>query len=403
MFRRISTATGIFLFTLLFMATGYFLQPLMAKAAAKETFKMPDPIVLSTLDVGGGGYIIGAAVSASMKQEKNITMRVLPCGTDASRLSVLHIGRAHIAAMGIGVYLAQEGVYDFGTRDWGPQPIRMVLTNWAKSGAIYMTARDADIKTWADAKGKRFTWIPGYFAANVVGTAMLAFGGLTWNDVVKVEVPSFASGGQAVIDGKADAACCMTYAAFNYALEASPRGLYYPPLPHRDAAGWARLMNVCPYYAKMMCTEGAGLSETKSYEGGTYPNNNITVYAKANPDLVYQITKLYVELYPVYIKSKAPGINGYSLDLVKNYLSWAVPFHEGAIRYFKEVGVWTAENEANNRKLIHRQHVLQTAWDDALAQSADQKIPEKNFQKFWMTLRQKALEKPGLPVVFYPE
>jgi hypothetical protein len=42
-------------------------------------------------------------------------------------------------------------------------------------------------------------------------------------------------------------------------------------------------------------------------------------------------------------------------------------------------------------------------WDDAIAQSADQKISEKNFPKFWMTLRQKALEKAGLQVVYYPE
>jgi hypothetical protein len=194
-----------------------------------------------------------------------------------------------------------------------------------------------------------------------------------------------------------------SYSSLNYALESSPRGLYYPPLPHNDTAGWARLMNVMPYYAKMMCTEGAGLSNDKPWEGGTYPNSNITVYAATNPDLVYNIVKLYVELYPVYVKSNAPSITGYSLDIVKNYLSWAIPFHEGAVRYFKEVGVWTAENETNNQKLIKRQNILQAAWDDALAQSADQKIAEKDFPKFWMTLRQKALEKAGLPVYYYPE
>jgi TRAP transporter TAXI family solute receptor len=217
MFRRLSILTAIFVSILLFVTMGYSSQApsskspsSSAKTAAQRAFKMPDPLVLTTLDVGAGGYIVSAAVSDAMKQKKNITMRILPSGTDISRMAVVRMGRAHMAAMGMGVYTAQEGVYDFGTRDWGPQLVRMVLPNWAKAGATYVTAKDANIKTWADAKGKRFAWIPGYFAANVVATGMLAFGGLTWNDVIKVEVPSFGAGGQAVVDGKVDATICMT-------------------------------------------------------------------------------------------------------------------------------------------------------------------------------------------------
>jgi hypothetical protein len=63
----------------------------------------------------------------------------------------------------------------------------------------------------------------------------------------------------------------------------------------------------------------------------------------------------------------------------------------------------TIEVSPLKEKISCAQRILQTAWDDAIAQSADQKISEKNFPKFWMTLRQKALEKAGLQVVYYPE
>jgi TRAP transporter TAXI family solute receptor len=346
---------------------------------------------------------MAAAISDAMKKEKGVTMRVLPTGTDISRMSVIRLHRAHFAAVGMGLYMAQEGVYDFGTRDWGPQPIRVAVTNWAKAGMIYMTAKDANIKTWADSKGKRFAWIPGYAAANVIGTAMLAFAGLTWKDVVKVDLPSFGAAGKAVVDGKVDAACCATYSAFNYELAASPRGIHYPPLPFNDEAGWARLLAVCPYYAKMMCTDGAQLDAAHPYEGGTYPNSNVIFYSDTDAELVYNVTKLYQELYPVYSKSNAPGITGYALNEIKPYFSWAVPFHEGAIRYYKEAGAWTAENDKNNQKMLERQRVLQEAWDQAIIQSSEQKVIDANFPKFWMTMRQKALEKAGLPVVYYPE
>ena len=41
---------------------------------------------------------------------------------------------------------------------------------------------------------------------------------------------------------------------------------------------------------------------------------------------------------------------------------WEVPFHEGAIRYFKSIGVWGEEEDAHNATLIRRQEVLATAW-----------------------------------------
>ncbi len=62
-------------------------------------------------------------------------------------------------------------------------------------------------------------------------------------------------------------------------------------------------------------------------------------------DLVYNMTKAMVELFPEY-EGKAPGINGWALD--KQDFAWVVPYHEGAIRYFEEKGVWSDEAQAHN-------------------------------------------------------
>lgn len=45
---------------------------------------------------------------------------------------------------------------------------------------------------------------------------------------------------------------------------------------------------------------------------------------------------------------------------------WVVPFHEGAVRYLDEAGLWSEEAEAHNAALIHRQEVLATAWAELL-------------------------------------
>jgi len=364
---------------------------------------MPKPLVCSSLDVGGGGYVMTAAISDAMRKETGITLRIVPIGTDIGRLSMVRLGRAHYTVLGMAIYMSQEGVFDFAAQDWGPQPIRMVVPNWAKSGMLYATAKDANITTWADAKGKRFAWVHGYPAVNMVGAACLAFGGLTWDDVEKVEFPSFGTAGRGVIEGKVDASCAASYSSWVYELEASPRGLYYPPMPHAEKEAWERLLKVAPYYAPVMCTDGCQLSEEKPWEGGSYPNSNVTVYADASPELAYNIAKLYHELYPVYSKAPAAGITGYALDTIKKHFSWAIPFHEGAVRYYKEIGAWTAENDKNNQLMLKRQSVLEEAWEKALAQAADEKVKAKEYPQFWMGMRAEALEKAGFPVVYYPE
>ena len=43
-------------------------------------------------------------------------------------------------------------------------------------------------------------------------------------------------------------------------------------------------------------------------------------------------------------------------------LTWVIPYHEGTVKALKEAGVWKAEHEAHNQKLVKRQDTLAAAW-----------------------------------------
>ena len=67
------------------------------------------------------------------------------------------------------------------------------------------------------------------------------------------------------------------------------------------------------------------------------------------------------------------------------------PFHEGAIRYLKEKGVWTAEAQAWNDARVAHMKKLQAAWEKALEEKTAKKIKEKKFEEFWLKTRAEAL------------
>ncbi len=62
-----------------------------------------------------------------------------------------------------------------------------------------------------------------------------------------------------------------------------------------------------------------------------------------------------IDTYNGY-KDGAPGAEGMALSL-QNF-QWVVPYHDGAIRAFKEKGVWTDAAQKHNDGLIKRQQVM---------------------------------------------
>jgi hypothetical protein len=60
------------------------------------------------------------------------------------------------------------------------------------------------------------------------------------------------------------------------------------------------------------------------------------------------------------------------------------PFHEGAIRYLKEKGIWTAESEQWNTKYLERLKKVKELWKKAVDEAASKKISPNDFPEFWL-------------------
>lgn len=367
---------------------------LAAGAMAADKPKLPGTLVWTAYGVGTAGYNQSVAIGAALKKNLGVNLRVQPGKNDISRMAPLRDGKLQLSANGIGTYFGQEGVFDFASPDWGPQKLRLLMMNNGDANIVMGVAADAGVKTMADLKGKRVTWVVGSPALNHNIASGLAFAGLTWDDVVKVEAPGFSAAWGAIVNNQADAAFASTVSGTVKKLEASPRGLYWIPMPHDDKEGWTRVKKIAPYTSPHMATIGAGISKDKPQEGASYPYPVLITTDKGDPALMYNLVKALDMYYDDY-KDGVPGIAGWALS--KQVFDWATPFHEAAIRYFKEKGVWTDAYQKHNDALIKRQDVLAAAWKAHKAKNIDDKA---RFEKEWLAARRAALTKAGMEPVF---
>jgi TRAP transporter TAXI family solute receptor len=367
----------------------------IAVPAAAQDLKLPATLTMTAYDTGSSGFNIAVAVGKAMKDKHNTDVRVLPAGNDVARLAPLKGGRAQASAMGIGTYFAQEAVFEFAVKEWGPQPLRLLLASSDCNAISLGVAKDTGVKQIKDLKGKRVGVVVGSPALNQNAFAILAFAGLTKSDVKLVEFSSFGAMFKGILNNEVDAAIASTISGQAKEVESSPRGFYYPPLPWADKKGWARLNEIGPYYAPHKATCGVGASAQNPVELPNYPYPIFMAYASQPADMMYGIAKSMIVNYDAY-KDGAPGAAG--LELKRQNLAWVVPYHDGAVRAFKEAGIWKPEHESHQQKLLQRQEALASGWNDF----AKANPPEDRdaFRKAWMVVRANALRKAGMDPIF---
>jgi TRAP transporter TAXI family solute receptor len=361
-------------------------------APALAQVKLPQTITMTAYDTGTSGFNITVAIGKMLKDKYGSDTRVLPAGNDVARLQPLRANRAVISAMGVGVFFAQEGLFEFATREWGPQPVQITLSSADCNGLSLAAAGDVGVKSVADLKGKRIGFVVGSPALNQNALAVLAFAGLTAKDVKIVEFASNNAMWKGAVNNDVDAMFGSTIAGPAKELQTSPRGIVWPPLPPDDKAGWDRVRKIGPYFTEHNATCGAGeFSRDKPIQMGAYPYPIYTVYANQPEADVYMLTKALIEGYDGY-KDGAPGASG--LAVKTQTKNWAVPVHAGAVKALREAGAWSDDQDKYNKGMLKRQDVLIAAWADF--NKGNPSSDSAKFTEEWMKVRKAALGKAGI-------
>ncbi|MBU2548207.1 MAG: TAXI family TRAP transporter solute-binding subunit [Proteobacteria bacterium] len=312
----------------------------LAGGPAASAADLPKMITFTSYTVGSLGYTITSGFREAIEKKTTMKVRVEPYGTDVARLLPLKTGESEIGiATGATATCASYGIAEFAEKDWGPQPIRQV---W-RGMTLYLTlvtSADSGIKTAKDLKGKRVPDVPGWPAGMLSIEGVMAFGNISWNDVTKVPCSGYVDQIKGVIEGKNDVCYAATVTPTLKEMEAGPHGVAYVVLPAADTEGWKRLQAKAPWLTPVVCKSAPGLAPGQSVEMGTYPYS-LWSYESASPDVIYAVVKAMDEGFDIY-KGMHKAMPAWNLKGAVSNPS-PVPYHEGAIRYYKEKGVWTPE------------------------------------------------------------
>ena len=374
----------------------FLLAALAASAANAADVKLPPMLALSGQAMGfQGAYVV--AIGEALQKNFGTRLELRNAGAGPPVFAPLREGSVALAgANGATLLAAVEGVVsatqptnpNFAQPTWGPQPVRTVFQCLTPGGAgNMMTAADAGIRTLGALKGKRV-------ARNALNTdevaAVLAFAGLTWSDVIAVDVANGQAAIAALLANQADAMVTATTGAPAAQLAASPRGLFWPPVPAADTAGWQRLRAITPQAVPGLAVEGPGISPERPLASIGTVGLNVVALATQDSDLVYNLAKAVFATYGDY-RAAAPGIDG--CNVAQQVLGgYVAAWHEGAIRYFKEIGVWSEALQQANDRLAQRQEILAGAWTRAKAGSY---ANDDAFRAAWMKTRAAALTAAG--------
>ncbi|MCC8193483.1 MAG: TAXI family TRAP transporter solute-binding subunit [Deltaproteobacteria bacterium] len=210
--------------------------------------------------------------------------------------------------------------------------LRALFVGLAPGVVQYAVLGDSGIATVKDLAGKRVAVGPQGNSSGLLFAKILNFYGLGVDDVTRSFV-SFADGVSELVDGHVDMAIVQAGLPAPGLQEAftSRKNIRILSLPDKERDAFLREY---PYYIPVTIPKGtySGMVEDVTTLA---TQNMVLVHASLSEDLVYAITKAVFEHLPD-LYTAHPSLRSVTLETAANS---PIPLHEGARRYFREMGV----------------------------------------------------------------
>lgn len=329
-------------------ATGLVL--LGGPAAFADEPQLPRAASIGTNPQGSLFYAVGTALATVLDNETPLNIRVQPFTGTVQFVPLIDAGELEF---GINNMHDGRSAY-FGIEPWNHFPKLRAITPLIRLQSGMVVRSDSGIETFADAVGKRIT---GDYRAHLISRftteALMANAGISWDDFEVVPVSSHVEGVRALMEGRAD----VVYGAFNPAMREAHAsipggGVRFLDISN-DAEAVERMKATLPGSAVDPLPAGffVGIDEPINVIGyDVY----FTTGADVSEDLVYAMTKTLWENEDKVKDAHRALAQRFARDTMVNS-DVTFPYHTGAIRFYKEKGMWSDEMQEIQDELLAAQ------------------------------------------------
>ena len=291
---------------------------------------------MATSPAGSLYHTQGSAIAPILKDKSKIEVRIQPFTSPNIHLPAINAGQIEFGLANIyELYLAvQGGDFYKGKKN---ENLRLVTITGPLRSAIFVK-KDSPAKKLTDIKGMRMVW--GFAQQNIIMPLIMAHFdavGLTEKDITPVNVPAVVRGADDFASGKADVFFFALGSAKVTEVDAAVGGVRALPLPDGPQTQASFKKHFPPAYViEVKPVKGvAGIDEPTPIMA--YDAVMVT-HAGAPEDLIYNMTKTLHENAEAVAKS-SPTLRGFNAGGMAKKTDLA-EYHPGAIKYYKEKGLW---------------------------------------------------------------
>ncbi len=212
-------------------------------------------------------------------------------------------------------------------------PIRAVMT-LAPNVALFVTPADSGVATVADLRGQRVAVGPAGAGFEMFVGPLVGAHGLTYDDFTPLN--AIQSGAVDLLADGSAAAAFLGGAVPTASITQAASSMAIRLVPFDDDAK-ERLLADYPFFAPATIPAETYRGQTEDYHGLNVGSMHLITAGAAGEELVYLFTRtIYENRAGVALRHPA----GKAIQPGNVVRDTGTPFHPGAIRYYKEIGIW---------------------------------------------------------------
>ncbi len=233
--------------------------------------------------------------------------------------------------------LANSAITYFAVRGEGSwsevQEVRSVMT-LAPNVALFLAPASGAVERIPDLAGRRVSVGPAGAGFEAFVGPILEAHGLTYDDFTPINATQ-AGAVDLLADGSADAAF-LGGAVPTASITQAAAGQEIRFLPFEPEAR-ERLTTEYPFFRPATIPAGTYRGQDEEFAGLDVGSMHLVTSADADEELVYQVTRVLWE-HRAEVVERHPAGRAIRADNVAR--DAGTPFHPGAIRFYREIGIW---------------------------------------------------------------